>query len=179
MRAHLLENNRDGEKVIAELTELTGCIGDVRSDRQKTIALGRLIAPRPVAFELSMPQLPTYSEMLSTGSLSLLGSRDVVASLARFQVAAGGTAAWNRWAEQETVTTMQPYVLQHMPYQPRFGSAQTSPDPSLESVALTNDPKFSTLLAMRVETDRGMIVNRNKLLGALDALDAAISKARN
>lgn len=179
MRTHLRQTNEDGAKVVSELTELPARTGKVRGDREQTIVLGRLIAPRLVAFELFMPQLPTYSEMLATGSLSLLSSQDVLASLVRFQVAVGSTAAWNRWAEQETVTTMQPYVLQNMPYQPRVGSAQTSPDPTREPVAWTDDPRFWTLVAMRVETDEGMIRNRNKLLKAVDELDAAIAKARN
>ncbi len=179
MRAHLQETNQDGAEIVRELTELAGQVAGVRADRDKAIALGRRIAPRLVSFELSMPQLPTYTEMLSTGSLSLLTSQDVLAALARFQVAAGGTAAWNRWAEQETVTTMQPYVLQNMPYQPKHGSALTSADESRESISWTDDPRFWTVVAMRLETDQGMIANRNRLLKSVDELDAAIAKARN
>lgn len=179
MRAHLLEANKDGAQLIRELTELTTQVPDARAHRDKAIDLGRRIGPRLVSFELSMLQLPTYSEMLSTGSLSLLTSQDVLASLARFHVAAAGTAAWNRWAEQETVISMQPYVLQNMPYQPKHGTALTSPDPSRESIAWTEDPRFWTLVAMRVETDQGMIRNRDRLLKAVDELDAAIEKARN
>jgi hypothetical protein len=175
LQAELLAVNTRALDDVAIFGRLVAAVPE--ATERDAVDLGRRISPRLVYYQLYTPSLPTYSEMIATGSLSLLTSDGVRAGLSRFVAAATRTAEWNRWAEHEVAASMQPYVVNHMPYVPLRGEGPAT-QARAEPAGWLDDHRFWTLATMRLETDRGMIADRDSLLLATEALLRTVQQAR-
>jgi hypothetical protein len=175
LQAELLAVNSQAVRDAALFMDLVAEVPEATA--RDAIEIGRRISPRLVYYHLYTPRLPTYSEMIATGALSLLTSDSVRTALSRYAAAAARTEEWNRWAEHETTTSMQPYVVSHMPYLPHRGDGPAARSRA-EPAAWVDDHRFWTLATMRIETDREMIADRDSLLLTTKALLRTVQQAR-